>query len=341
VIISASRRTDIPAFYGEWFVNRIREGFLYVRNPFNSRQFTRVDLSPRNVEVIVFWTKNPRPMMRYLDELDERGYRYYFQFTLTGYPAVLEPFVPPPDLAVSCFRELSSRIGPDRVVWRFDPILISDITDERAILDTFGEIAGRIDGCTGRVVISFTHFYRSVTRNLNRVVKIAEVRFHDITGDEAGMRGLAGSMAGVAASHKMEIVSCATKLDFTGQGIGRGKCIDDGLIKRVFGITVPSVKDPYQREECGCVRSQDIGQYNTCAHDCVYCYAASNRIQAHLNRAAHDPSGPFLISGPSGPVVPVTRPEATLFPVEAIPGKSETGEMGPRPLSGKKPSASD
>jgi len=341
VIISASRRTDIPAFYSEWFMNRVREGFLYARNPFNARQFTPVALSPRNVDVIVFWTKNPRPMMRYLDELDGRGYRYYFQFTLTGYPAALEPFVPRPDLLVSSFRELSDRIGPDRVVWRFDPILISDIMDEKAILDSFGKIADRINGCTRRVVISFTHFYGSVVRKLMRLEKVAKVRFHDITGDEAGMRKMAGSMAGVAASHGMEIVSCATKLDLTEQGIGRGKCIDDALIKRAFGISVPSAKDPYQREECGCVRSRDIGQYNTCVHDCVYCYAASNKKQAHLNRAAHDPSGPFLISGPGNPVVPVVGPEATLFPVGAIPGKSEDGENGPQPLSGKKPSVSD
>ena len=300
MIVSASRRTDLPAFYGEWFMNRIREGYLYVRNPFNARQFTRVELSPRNVDVIVFWTKNPAPMMRHLDELDERGYRYYFQFTLTGYPTILEPFVPPMNSLISSFRELSSRIGPDRVVWRFDPILVSDIMDEVMILEAFDRIADWIDGCTRRAVISFAHFYQSVARNLNRLERAAGMRFYDVTSDEPAMRRIAASMAEVAHGHAMEIASCAVKLDLTGQGIVGGKCIDDVLMKRVFGITVPAGKDPYQRAECGCVRSQDIGQYNTCVHDCIYCYASSNKKQAHLQKIAHDPESPFLIAGPGG-----------------------------------------
>ena len=311
----------MPAFYSEWFMNRIREGFLYVRNPFNARQSTRVDLSLRNVDVIVFWTKNPAPMMRYLDELDERGYRYYFQFTLTAYPALLEPFVPSPDSLVSSFRELSDRIGPERVIWRFDPILVSDISDENKILAAFGKIAYRINGCTGRVVISFARFYRSVARNLTMLEKMAGIRFYDISGDESAMRRIAGSMAGIARRSGMEIVSCAAGLDLSGQGIGRGKCIDDGLIKRVFAITVPATKDPYQREECGCVRSQDIGQYNTCVHDCVYCYAASNKKQAHRHRAAHDPAGPFLVSGPGDPICPTNHQEDCLFPLGGYPAK--------------------
>ena len=279
-------------------MNRIREGFLYVRNPFNAGHFTCVDLSPENVEVIVFWTRNPRPMMHYLDELDEMGYRYYFQFTLTGYPAVLEPRVPPTDLLISSFRELSGRLGPDRVVWRFDPIFLSDITDEKAILETFGHIASLLEGRTRRIVISFTHFYKSVLRNLNRLERETGIRFHDTAGDEPLMRRMAGSMAAVARDRGMEIVSCATNLDLSGEGVAPGKCIDDALIKRVFGITVPAVKDPYQRAECGCVRSRDIGQYNTCVHDCVYCYASSNKNQARLQKIAHNPESLFLISGP-------------------------------------------
>jgi DNA repair photolyase len=318
LIISASRRTDLPAFYGEWFMNRVREGFLYVRNPFNAGQFTRVDLSPRNVDVIVFWTKNPAPMMKYLDELDERGYPYYFQFTLTAYPTILEPFVPPIDALVSTFTELSERIGPDRLVWRFDPILVSDVTDENMILKTFSHIAGRIKGCTGRVVISFAHYYKTVVGNLNRLQKAADIRFYDISSDEEKTRRIARSMADVAHEHAMEILSCAGKLDLREQGVLRGKCIDDELITRVFGISVPTEKDRYQRAECGCVRSQDIGQYDTCVHDCVYCYANSHKNRAHMQKAAHDPECPFLIPAPGDPKGPDNRRvELDLFSLTA------------------------
>jgi len=311
-------------------MNRVREGYLYVRNPFNARQFTRVELSPRNVDAIVFWTKNPAPMMRCLDELDERGYRYYFQFTLTGYPPIIEPFVPPVNSLISSFRELSGRVGPDRVVWRFDPVLVSDITGEDTILETFGHIADQIDGCARRVVISFAHFYRSIAHRLSLLEKAARMRFYDVTGDEPTMRRIAASMAEIAHSHAMEITSCAVKHDLTGEGIAHGKCIDDVLIKRVFGITVPVGKDPYQRAECGCIRSQDIGQYNTCVHDCIYCYANSNKRQAHLQKLAHDPESPFLIAGPVDPGSPeTTRFGGDLFSSGGNANGAKTDDNGP------------
>jgi DNA repair photolyase len=268
--------------------------------------------------------------MQYLDELDERGYRYYFQFTLTGYLTIIEPFVPPMNSLISSFRELSGRVGPDRVVWRFDPVLVSDITDEGTILETFGHIADRIDGCAQRVVISFAHFYRSVAHSLSRLEKAARMRFYDVTGDEPAMRRIAASMAEVAHGHAMEIASCAVKLDLTGQGIARGKCIDDVLIKRVFGITVPVGKDPYQRAECGCIRSQDIGQYNTCVHDCIYCYANSNKRQAHLQKLAHDPESSFLIAGPGDPGSPENRRfGGDLFSSAGNANGSKTDDNGP------------
>ena len=137
MIISASRRTDIPAFYSEWFMNRIREGHLFVQNPFNAYQIRRVDLSPDNIDVIVFWTKNPQPIVRYLDELDDRGYRYYFQFTVTAHPKLLEPCVPPVSELLAAFKALSKKIGAEKVVWRFDPIVLSDVTPEHAVIKKF------------------------------------------------------------------------------------------------------------------------------------------------------------------------------------------------------------
>jgi DNA repair photolyase len=302
MIISASRRTDIPAFYAEWFMNRIREGHLFVQNPFNANRFTKVDLSPSNVEAIVFWTKNPAPMLGYLDELDARGYRYYFQFTVTAYPKLIEPFVPTEEQLLANFQNLSARVGAERVVWRFDPVLISGITPENVILETFARLAGRMRGQTERVVTSFARFYRTVKSRLDRAQKETGTGFTDISGNPDRIYGVAREMASIAKRNSMRIVSCAEKLDLAEFGIEHGKCVDDGLLKKVFGIDVSPVKDPYQRVECRCVRSQDIGQYDTCLHGCLYCYANPNRIRVNKNRALHDPKSPFLIGCPVNPL---------------------------------------
>ncbi len=298
MIISASRRTDIPAFYAEWFINRIREGYLFVRNPFNVHQVTRVDLSPSAVEAIVFWTKNAAPMLDYLDELDARGYRYYFHFTLTAYPETIEPFVPREEKLLETFRDLSLRIGPERVVWRFDPLLISDITPESVIMETFARLAGHLRGKTERVTISFCRFYRTVKNRLDRIGKETGSSFHDMSTDSCRVREMAKEMARIALSNNIKITSCAEKLDLSEFGVEHGKCVDDGIIKRALGITVPPAKDPHQREECLCVRSQDIGQYDTCVHGCLYCYANPSKDRANRNRSRHDPMSPYLIGKP-------------------------------------------
>jgi hypothetical protein len=295
MIISASRRTDIPAFYPEWFMNRIREGYVHVRNPFNTHQVSRVDLSPENVDCLVFWTRDPQPMMPFLAELDCRGYPYYFQITFTGYPKVLEPAAPRADEMFSTFRELSRQIGPERIIWRFDPILLSDVTPEEAIVENFALLARELKGTTRRVVISFLCLYNSVKRTFARLEREKGLRFHDAGATTERVMRIAASLANIARTKSMEIVSCADRYDLASVGIGPGKCIDDELIQRLFGITVSGRKDRYQRKECRCVESKDIGEYNTCTHGCVYCYATFNKDQAERNRARHDPASPFLI----------------------------------------------
>ncbi len=300
MIISASRRTDVPAFYSEWFMNRIREGYLFVQNPFNAEQVKRVDLSPDNVDAIVFWTKNAQAIVRFLDELDDRGYRYYFQFTLTAYPKLLEPSVPPVHELIGVFKGLSKRLGPERVVWRFDPIILSDATPEHVVIEHFESLARELSGSTSRVVISFVHLYKSVTRNLDRIWKEQGVRFYDGWRSIEQVERIAAALAAIAHMYSMEIVSCAEKIDLSNVGIEHGKCIDDRLINRLFGISVSDKKDKNQREACQCVESQDIGQYNTCTHGCVYCYATSNKKEARRNRTLHDPKSPFLVERASG-----------------------------------------
>jgi hypothetical protein len=313
MIISASRRTDIPAFYSEWFINRVREGFLLTRNPFNAHQIKRVSLKPQDVEVMVFWTRNPEKLMPFLPELDAQGYRYYFQYTITGYPRSVEKSVPKPHRAIETFIRLSEMVGRDRVVWRYDPILLSNLLplDEHKRL--FSKIATLLAGKTPRVVISFADFYKKTEKNLS---KVDDLICSDITQQQEQLLELSEYMAQVAAANGMEIKSCAEAVDVASAGVPHGKCIDDELIKDVFGLNLDGKKDSGQREECGCIKSIDIGMYNTCLHGCSYCYATFNHDTVLKNQQAHDPLSPFLLGGIEG-VDPVLlagdEPQGSLF----------------------------
>lgn len=297
MIISASRRTDIPAFYARWFINRIREEFLLVRNPFNAKQVRRVNLSPEAVDVIVFWTRNPRPLMPYLRELDDRGYKYYFQFTITGFPRDLEKSTPSPHRAIQTFTELSELIGKRKVIWRFDPILINSLVDENEHIRLFSKIARLLESHCDRVVISFADLYKKVQRNLDKVLH-RKFDYVDIVSEKDRLFALAAQIQRVALEHGLEIQSCAEEMDLEEVGISRGKCIDDRLIRDVFGIEVDHSKDKGQRTACGCVKSIDIGQYNTCAHGCAYCYATYNNALVARNKRLHDERSPFLVGSP-------------------------------------------
>lgn len=291
MIISASRRTDIPAFYAEWFMNRIHEEYVLTRNPFNAKQVRRVSLAPHEVDAIVFWTRNPEQLMANLSELDRIGYRYYFQFTLTGYPRLLERSVPRPDRAAAIFSRLSDQVGPERVVWRYDPILVTSVTDIGEHKRLFGKIAGLLYGKTRRVVISFADIYANVRRNLSTVpnLSVKDVRDADAFAE------LVKFMAETAKYYGMEMQSCAETVDLSIYGINRGKCIDDDLLNRLFGVEIGRRKDKGQRKACACVESVDIGRYHTCLHGCRYCYATSNAALAAKNFTKHDPANPFLI----------------------------------------------
>ncbi|MEZ8082412.1 DUF1848 domain-containing protein [Enterovibrio norvegicus] len=297
MIISASRRTDIPAFYTPWFMNRIREGFLLTRNPFNAHQIRRVSLSPEDVDVIVFWTRNPRMLMEHLDELDQLGYCYYFQYTITGYPKELENSVPRPHRAIETFIKLSDRIGADKVIWRYDPILLSNILDINEHKRLFNKIASMLYGKTRKVVISFSDFYKKTERNLD---KVNGLQYYDITKSPSMLNELVSHMVTTAKKYGMSIETCAEEVDTSNLKVNHGKCIDDILIDELFGISLSSVKDSGQREACGCIKSIDIGSYNTCLHECSYCYATFNKQMVMNNKSKHDPNSPFLIGGIEG-----------------------------------------
>jgi len=292
MIISASRRTDIPAFYAEWMVRRLKEGYCTVANPYNRNQVTTISLKPEDVDAIVFWTRNPRPLMPYLDELDSRGYRYYVQFTILGYPREIDAKSPPAATAVEAFRELADRLGPRRVIWRYDPIVFSGLTPSAFHQENFQRLAESLRGHTRRAVVSIVDIYRKIEKRLKKLEGTpAAVR----PCDPEDLAPLMRRLAGLAGENGMEIVSCAEEIDLRSFGILPGKCVDDRVISEALGIEVPKTKDPAQRDACGCVVSRDIGMYESCLFGCKYCYATKSFDQAKANLDSHDPESPSLL----------------------------------------------
>ncbi len=297
MIISASRRTDIPAFYHRWFMNRIRDGFLLTRNPYNANQIKRVSLLPSDVDAIVFWTRNPEKLIKHLPELDRLNYKYYFQYTITGYSKPIEKHLPSPYKAIKTFTELSDLIGKEKVIWRYDPILLSNLTPINEHKRLFNKIAQMLSGKTERVVISFADLYQKTERNLN---SINDLEYYDILTKKDELKDLSCYMEEVATKYGMEISTCAEDLDLEHVGIKKGKCIDEKLLKDLFDLDFSSAKDPGQREGCGCIKSIDIGQYNTCLHGCSYCYATFSENMVKKNQLIHNPESPFLIGNIDG-----------------------------------------
>lgn len=290
MIISASRRTDIPAFYHEWFMNRIREGFLLMRNPYNYNNIKRVSLLPEDVDAIVFWTRNPEKMLTHLSSL--KDFNYYFQYTITGYPKQLDTHGVNPYKSIAIFSQLSELIGKDRVVWRYDPILLSNVTPVSEHKRLFHKIADNLAGYTNKVVISFADLYKKTERNLNL---IPDFSYEDVIQHKEELHELCSFFSRVAQQYDLHISTCAESLDLESFGIEKGKCIDDKLLKDVFGIQVPGAKDTGQREACGCIKSIDVGQYNTCMHGCKYCYATFNDHTVRGNFKKHNPLSPFML----------------------------------------------
>lgn len=255
-----------------------------VRNPMNTHQIGRINLSPEVVDCIVFWSKNPVKMLNHLDLL--QSYNFYFQYTITGYGKQLEPNVPECQEAINTFLNLSKAVGKDRVIWRYDPIILTDIHDIKYHVYNFERIAEQLHGHTRRCVISFVDMYKKTMRNMSSL-KIYEIK-------EEQVIELSVHLKNICLKNDIELTSCAEIADLSTYGIMHGKCIDDKLIEEISGFRLDVEKDPTQRTECGCVASIDIGAYNTCPHECLYCYANFNHTQVNRNFADHDPCSPLL-----------------------------------------------
>ncbi|HPD38814.1 MAG TPA: DUF1848 domain-containing protein, partial [Mesotoga infera] len=272
------------AFYGEWFFNRIREGFALVRNPMNPHQVSRVDISPASVDCIVFWSKDPEKMIDKLDELAD--YTYYFQFTLTPYNREIEPNLREKREILETFMRLSELIGRERVIWRYDPVIITERLTIDWHLKAFESMARKLSKFTEKCVISFVDIYRKILRNVRRI----EAK----EADGRELHRLARGLSEIAGANGLVIETCSELIDLSEHGIRHGRCVDDRLISRLLGRELIVSKDRNQREACGCVESVDIGAYNTCPNGCLYCYANFNKTSVEKSRRTYDPDSPML-----------------------------------------------
>lgn len=329
VIVSASRSTDIPAFYAKWFFNRLEKGYCVWYNPFNQKPSY---VSFARCKVIVFWTKNPEPIIPYLPELDKRGIHYYFQVTLNDYVQErFEPNVPSVEDRVATFKKLADKIGKERVIWRFDPLIVTREITPRELLKRIWKVGNLLKGSTEKLVFSFVDVraYRKVQANLvketgcfsKETVESAEMTEAQRKEVVEGLVKIREAWA--KDGWNVTMVTCGEDFDYQAYGIEHNCCIDGQLMERVFGEDkglvyylrtgklaepdlwgnyppIPEVsknlKDKGQRKACGCMVSKDIGMYNTCRHFCVYCYANTSRECVEKNAAKHKEDSESLIT---------------------------------------------
>ena len=277
MIVSASRRCDLPRFQFDWFMKRMDEGFVESVNPYNRNQIKRFPLRPiqagmdpqDGVEAIVFWTRDPRQILANADELERRGFHYYVMVTVTGYPLELEPSMLHTGKALAAMKELAKKIGPEQVIWRYDPIILSSISDEDFHRKNFSCLAQSLAGSVRRVIISIYNDYPKTKLRLEGLDRTGVLKMFDKGADLAG---LLTELAKSAQAAGMEIQSCAAKDDFSLYGVQPGACIDGAFINKLWGIEIKG-KDKNQRPRCLCSKSVDIGLYGLCDAHCVYCYA--------------------------------------------------------------------
>ena len=285
MILSVSRRTDVPACYSEWFFERLNEGFVYTRNPMNPKQVSRLELSPETVDCIVFWTKNPESMLARLSELEP--YPYYFQFTLTSYGTDIETNVPHKrEVMLPVFQKLSEKVGSKRVIWRYDPILFTKRYTPEYHVKAFRQMAEALRGCTEKCVISFVDTYAKNKK------KLQELGVYDLPKPE--LEAFAKELCEIAKENGMVMASCGEQMELSHCGITHNACIDKSLIEEIIGYKLKGIKDKNQRSECGCMESIDIGTYHTCGNGCIYCYANHSEVQVKENLRKYDVHSPLL-----------------------------------------------
>lgn len=301
MIINTGSRTDIPAFYSEWFYNRIKEGFVCVRNPYYPEQILRYRLSPDVVDCLVFCTKNPEPMFSRLDELNR--FRQFWFVTITPYGKEIEPKVPPKKQIMESFCKLSEKVGLSAVGWRYDPIFISDKYTLEFHIDMFEKMAERLAGYVDHCVISFIDLYEKTKRNFKGVREVSKEE----------RLAIGQQFVQIGKKYGIAIRTCCEGEELAHFGIDCSGCMTQKVIEKAidFTLDVPKMKMP--REGCDCLLGSDIGAYNTCGNGCLYCYANYDMEIVRQNMRQHDPASPILIGGIGvGEIVKDARQESWL-----------------------------
>ncbi len=287
MIISASYRTDIPAFYGAWFLTRLREGYCRIVNPYGGPAWT-VPLTPSDVDGFVFWTRNIEPFADILNHLRNQ-YPFVVHYTITGYPRALEASVAGTERAIGLVRALSRDHGVRSVIWRYDPIVSSSLTPPEWHLANFSALASALEGAVDEVVVSWAHVYRKTARNMDAAAR-SGFTWDDPTDERK--RVLLTRLAEIAMGHRMTLSLCGQPT-LLPEGLSEARCIDAIRLSDVAGHPIQATAKPHR--PCACAQSRDIGAYESCPHGCVYCYAVASRTAAKRAFATHDPTHPFLI----------------------------------------------
>lgn len=283
MIINSGQRTDIPAFYSEWFMNRIREGFVLVRNPYNRNLVTRYSLDPKVVDVLSFCSKNPKPMIKYLDELS--AYRQFWSVTITPYEKDVEPNVPDKNDVIETFKQISDRVGSRCMSWRYDPIFISSKYTVDYHIEAFENMAKKLNGYTDKAVISFIDIYAKTLKNFPQATQV-KAKDRDILGRE---------FSKIAQKNNIKIYSCLEGTELEKYGIDASGCLTKAVLENAIGEVLEVPNNKGARQGCSCLLGNDIGEYNTCPHMCKYCYANYDDKTVISNMKHHNPSSPLLI----------------------------------------------
>ncbi|MEK6814682.1 MAG: DUF1848 domain-containing protein [Nitrospirota bacterium] len=290
MIVSASYRTDIPAFYGEWFMNRLQAGFCMTVNPYGG-QVSRVDLTRDAVGGFVFWTRNIGPFWDRLAEVRRMGFPFVVSYTITGYPRALEASVVDPRRSIDLMKSLRDAYGPKAVVWRYDTIVFSSLTPADFHRRNFEVLARALEGATDEAIVSFAQIYKKTRRNMDAAARKFGFVWEDPVDDIK--LALASDLVRIATGCGMRLSVCGQR-QYLVPGAFDARCIDADRLSIVSGRPVSSAAKGH-RPECGCFASRDIGEYDTCPHGCVYCYAVQTPALARRRHRQHDPNGEFLV----------------------------------------------
>ncbi len=285
MILMVSARTDIPAFYSDWFYNRLDEGYVIYKNPYNNIDKYKISLRKEDVTCFIFISKNPRPFMKNIDKLD--NYNYLFHYSLTSYSNDIETNLPKGINRVETFKELSDRIGKEKIIWRYDPIIITDKYTIEYHIKVFEKLANMLHNYTNHVIISFVDLYDKVIKNMK------EINYKIIT--TADMKIIGEAFGKIAMKYNLEISTCAEEVDLNTYGITNRPCITHDDITKVTNQYIYPKEYSNLRTNCKCVKTIDIGEYNTCLHLCKYCYANDDKDDILEKHKKHDKNSNILI----------------------------------------------